>query len=197
MNIKTVGVLMLNRSYVAIKIVNWKNAISLVFQGHAYALDRSYCRFDYNQWLEFSKQEGTKLDNYEFIKTSQFEIAVPTIIILSDYGSVPACEVNYSRQTVFERDGFRCSYCGKQFHRNELNIDHVIPRKLGGDSSWENTVTSCYKCNSKKADKPLDKCGMKLLITPKKPKWISPFKRIAELNDIDPSWEPFLNIAVQ
>ena len=30
-------------------------------------------------------------------------------------------------------------------------MDHVIPRDQGGKTSWENIVTSCIKCNSKKA----------------------------------------------
>src|SRR6266540_2270684 len=46
-----------------------------------------------------------------------------------------------SRRALFARDGWRCVYCG--FSGGRLTLDHVIPRSRGGDSVWENVVTSC------------------------------------------------------
>jgi 5-methylcytosine-specific restriction endonuclease McrA len=36
------------------------------------------------------------------------------------------------------------------FDYDELTIDHVVPRMLGGKSVWENCVTACKSCNHSK-----------------------------------------------
>jgi len=55
------------------------------------------------------------------------------------------------RNEIFERDGYRCVYCGGQFPAEELTLDHVQPRVRGGDRSEGNLVTACGPCNTLKA----------------------------------------------
>jgi 5-methylcytosine-specific restriction endonuclease McrA len=50
---------------------------------------------------------------------------------------------------VFERDFYRCCYCGSQ---EQLAIDHFIPVQRGGGSGLANLVTSCRSRNSEKSD---------------------------------------------
>ena len=46
---------------------------------------------------------------------------------------------------------FHClQYCQNIFSRNELTLDHVIPKSKNGPTNWENVVTSCKSCNSAK-----------------------------------------------
>jgi 5-methylcytosine-specific restriction endonuclease McrA len=54
------------------------------------------------------------------------------------------------RDRVFERDDFRCVYCGNRFAAEELSVDHVEPRVRGGDQSLGNLVTACRACNNRK-----------------------------------------------
>jgi 5-methylcytosine-specific restriction endonuclease McrA len=54
------------------------------------------------------------------------------------------------RNGIFERDEFRCVYCGEQFAADELTLDHVQPRVHGGDRSEGNLVTACKACNTRK-----------------------------------------------
>src|SRR5947208_5363384 len=54
------------------------------------------------------------------------------------------------RLRIFERDEYRCVYCGQQFPSEELTIDHVQPRVRGGDRSEGNLVTACRACNTLK-----------------------------------------------
>lgn len=49
------------------------------------------------------------------------------------------------RKEVFERDGNKCAFCGST---NDLTLDHIWPRALGGDHSAENLRSLCRKCNS-------------------------------------------------
>lgn len=57
-----------------------------------------------------------------------------------------------------------CRYCGST---TGLTIDHVVPLSKGGKWVWENLVTACTKCNSKKGSKSLKQLGWKLKNKPK------------------------------
>jgi 5-methylcytosine-specific restriction endonuclease McrA len=59
------------------------------------------------------------------------------------------------RERIFERDHYRCVYCGEQFAADLLTVDHVQPRMRGGDRSDGNLVTACRGCNTLKAGRPL------------------------------------------
>ena len=54
---------------------------------------------------------------------------------------------------VFERDSFRCVYCGRSplTHKISLVVDHVYSRKHGGQNDLFNLATCCEDCNKYKA----------------------------------------------
>jgi 5-methylcytosine-specific restriction endonuclease McrA len=54
------------------------------------------------------------------------------------------------RDQIFERDRYRCVYCGQVYPVEELTVDHVQPRSRGGDRSAGNLVTACMGCNTRK-----------------------------------------------
>jgi phage protein U len=55
------------------------------------------------------------------------------------------------RERVFKRDGRVCQICGTD--EGEMHIDHVIPRKVGGDHSLDNLRVLCKSCNLRKGVK--------------------------------------------
>jgi 5-methylcytosine-specific restriction endonuclease McrA len=59
------------------------------------------------------------------------------------------------RERVFERDDFRCVYCGEVFPAEQLTVDHVQARVRGGDRSRGNLVTACTGCNTLKGHRRL------------------------------------------
>jgi 5-methylcytosine-specific restriction endonuclease McrA len=59
------------------------------------------------------------------------------------------------RRRIFERDDFRCVYCGERFAPELLTIDHVEARVRGGDRSDGNLVTACGACNTLKGQRRL------------------------------------------
>jgi 5-methylcytosine-specific restriction endonuclease McrA len=59
------------------------------------------------------------------------------------------------RRQLFERDAYRCVYCGQQFPQEDLTIDHVEARVRGGDRSDGNLVTACRACNTLKGHRRL------------------------------------------
>ena len=48
----------------------------------------------------------------------------------------------------------------------ELSRDHVIPTSKGGSDIWTNVVTSCRRCNNRKADRTPEQANMELLAIP-------------------------------
>ncbi len=58
------------------------------------------------------------------------------------------------RKAVFARDDHRCVYCGEGPPEVELTVDHVEPRRKGGDNSSGNLVTACAGCNRAKGGRP-------------------------------------------
>lgn len=52
------------------------------------------------------------------------------------------------RFRVLQRDGFRCTYCGRsQQDGATLHVDHVVPVSDGGSSDDGNLVAACDECN--------------------------------------------------
>lgn len=73
---------------------------------------------------------------------------------------------------LFARDKQLCLYCGKDYSRYVLTRDHVKPLCLGGKDIWENVVSSCFKCNSKKGGRTPQQANMPLLAIPYRPSWV-------------------------
>ena len=167
------SVLVLNRFYMAIRVVNVRRAITLLYRGCAEVItidDGSYSNYEFEAWCEVSQLFALeKQPDEDYLKAVGFEFQVPRIVRLTRYDKLPRTTVRFNRKNVFSRDDHRCQYCGYQRPVNQLSLDHVIPRSHGGKTTWENIVCSCMKCNSKKGGRTPSQAGMKLLTEPAKP----------------------------
>lgn len=48
---------------------------------------------------------------------------------------------------------YTCISCGRNFHKGDIDIDHIIPQSRGGTDELENLQCMCKHCNrSKQAD---------------------------------------------
>jgi hypothetical protein len=54
------------------------------------------------------------------------------------------------RWRVLKRDHYRCRYCGRD--TGPFHMDHVYPVVKGGETTSNNLVTACDKCNMHKHD---------------------------------------------
>jgi predicted restriction endonuclease len=68
------------------------------------------------------------------------------------------------RFSVLERDNFTCQYCGRnpKVHKVVLVVDHINPKKRGGDDSIDNLITACVECNLGKLARLLNNTKTKL-----------------------------------
>ena len=141
-------VVMFSKNYLPLARINIKRAIVLLITGQAESL--------------------------EFSSTQQWEVRSPSVVLripehIRLTGSNPERHWKVppvSRREVLRRDNHACQYCGSTRH---LTLDHVIPRSKGGLHTWDNVVTACEPCNSRKGDRHLPETGMVLKTKPKAP----------------------------
>ena len=50
-------------------------------------------------------------------------------------------------QAVMERDGYRCTSCGRANYEVALEVDHIAPRAAGGSNRLENLRLLCVDCH--------------------------------------------------
>ena len=89
--------------------------------------------------------------NYEdkIIHSANFDMPMPSVVMLKRFHKIPESP-KFSRRNMYIRDKYICQYCDTLFHPGELTIDHVLPRWLGGMTTWTNCTTACKKCNVSK-----------------------------------------------
>ena len=189
-------VLVLNRLWQPVHVCGVRRALGLLFLGHAEVVhvhgDGDIRTYPLDSWLEFSLSADWQ--NEDLVRGPRIRIAVPRIIVLGRYDRIPRKEIRFTRDNVFQRDSYTCQYCGKRFDPRQLNIDHVIPRDKGGPTTWENVVTSCVPCNSRKANKLPHVARMVPLRAPRPPRWrpLSTSLRRARLHHQD--WAYFVEL---
>ncbi len=184
------NVLVLNRHWTAVHVTSARRALVLLYGDHARVVVDDYSTYDFETWRELTEV----MSQVEKITTPTFEIAVPEVIMLTQFNRFPPRQLKFSRRNIYLRDSHTCQYCGKIPHKEELTIDHVLPRSRGGKTTWENVVLACIRCNMKKGSKLLQESGLRLLNHPVKPHWLacSQFHQKLPASSL---WQKFLDRA--
>ena len=52
-----------------------------------------------------------------------------------------------TRRRIYARDGGICGWCYKPVAWDDFDLDHVVPRVLGGGNEDANLTTSHKRCN--------------------------------------------------
>ncbi len=184
------SVLVLNRSWMAVHIANVRRAIGLVYKGLARVVNpEDFSTYDFPSWASASAAARK-----DYIPSVSLKFRIPEIIQLTFFNGMRARDVRFSRRSIFERDRNTCQYCGKQFDRSELALDHVVPRSRGGRTTWGNVVLACLECNTRKGDRRPREAGMKLIRKPVKPRWPT-YIALRLGRSRKASWEKFLSEA--
>ena len=143
--------LVLNADYTPVSVLplstsHWKDTVRFVFQ-----------------------EKVDVIHTYEdiAIRSPSTTFQIPSIIVNKVYRR-PKRKVQFTKANVFMRDRFTCQYCDERFAMNDLTYDHVLPRKHGGKTCWENIVASCEKCNGAKESNR---------------NWVSPIGLVGPKND--------------
>lgn len=168
------SVLVLNRHYVAVHVINARRALSLLFRDYAEVIHieaGQYANYDFDSWRAISELRALdKQDDEDWIRAVNFEMQIPRVIRLLLFDRVPQMTLRFNRRNLFARDGHKCQYCGRSLPSHQMSLDHVMPRSRGGETTWENIVCSCVDCNTRKGGRTPHEARMKLISAPKKPK---------------------------
>lgn len=201
-------VLVLNRLYVAVRVVSARRAFCLLMRSIAEVIDvqhgaagtsaegsDQYINYDFATWADMSAlQRQFEPHAYDWVRTPRFEIAVPRIIRLLGYDRLPDQSVKLNRRNLFARDRNTCQYCGKHFPTADLSIDHVLPRAQGGGETWENLVCACIRCNARKGGRTPEQAHMVMVRKPERPRR-NPIISLRLGNHKYRSWKAFLDHA--
>jgi 5-methylcytosine-specific restriction endonuclease McrA len=192
------SVLVLNRFYMAVHVVNVRRALGLLFRELAEVIhleEGQYANYNFDSWREISALRASfKKQHEDWIHAINFELQAPRVIRLLSYDRVPRQTLRFNRRNLFARDGNHCQYCGRSFPTSELSLDHIVPRSRGGDTSWENVVCACVACNVRKGGRTPQEAHMKLIRHPVKPKR-SPLLSVKLDNPKYESWKTFVDNA--
>lgn len=163
--------LLLNSSFEPLQIITWQRAITLL-------------------WTD--KVEVVE-EHDEEIHSVSFSMKIPSVLrMLVPVRLRRKAPVKFTRLNIFTRDGFTCQYCAQKFQTEELTFDHVKPVAQGGTKTWENIVTACVPCNSKKEGRTPEQAGMKLLKKPKQPVWSQVVTVTLGLRKMPETWSDYL-----
>ena len=192
------NVLVLNRLYMAVHVVDVRRAVGLLFRNLAEVIhieSGQYVNYDFSSWREISELKAEfKAVHEDWIKSVNFELQVPRVIRLLFYDKIPRRGPRFNRRNLFARDSNRCQYCGRSFSSSELSLDHIIPRSRGGETCWENVVCCCVECNARKGGRTPKESRMHLIRQPVRPKH-NPLLTIKLGNPKYESWKAFLSNA--
>lgn len=123
-------------SYYPLSLWSWQNSVKAVF------LDKVDIVAQYDRE----------------VRSPGFSMQLPSVIALRSYirpSEYPA----FTRFNLFLRDRFQCQYCGSE---DNLTFDHIVPRRLGGQTSWTNVTTACLPCNLEKGGRTPQQAHMVL-----------------------------------
>ena len=158
---------------------------------------RPLCYYPLSLWSWQDAIKAAWLDRVQIIaeyddivRSPSTEIRIPSVVVLKDYVK-PRNTVAFTRFNLFLRDEFSCQYCGSL---GDLTFDHIVPRKNGGVTSWENVVAACSSCNLKKGSRSLKQSGLTLRKRDRIPKAdeLRNIGRKFPPNHLHDSWVDFL-----
>ena len=112
--------------------------------------------------LGLLRAEGTVTRNgtlYKVFLPQQTELEVENVEILD---VAPKKEVDYynipeNRLLVYERDSYSCYKCppSNRLTVYSATLDHINPVSKGGDHSYDNLITCCFRHNSQRGNIPI------------------------------------------
>lgn len=161
--------LLLNADFQPIKVIDWERAVTMLIDDIA----------------EIVEEYAGHL-----VRSVTTAMPWPAVLRLKRYAK-SRVRMRFNRQNVLARDGWTCGYCGVAPRLSngrprieDLTLDHVVPRaqassthtvrlpwngKIVPVTCWENVITCCGDCNSKKANRTPNEAGFKLRGLPRNP----------------------------
>ncbi len=193
-------VLKLNKNFHPLEVGEWTDIIIKIVSGSAYPIDIHYDEFedgkvncekismlnvvkDFDDWINLPVRPYD-----QFVQTPKRKIRMPTVVVCANFDKIIQNNMLFPTKTnIWKRDDYRCGYTGEKLTKEQLSVDHIIPKSRGGPNTWENLITASKEINRFKDDRTPEEAGLKLLWVPTKPKNGKSFSFLKK------EWEMFLD----
>lgn len=127
-------------------------------------------------------------------KTVTSSYKVPATIRLYFRVNVNPSISRFRKRILYNRDNWSCQYCAKKLSIKNITIDHVVPKCMGGKTTWRNCVVCCKSCNRNKGSKSPQEANMRLLKSPAEPRIIH-FWNLSDKKDWHKDWSSFVTFS--
>jgi hypothetical protein len=67
----------------------------------------------------------------------------------------PVVDTLTSHQIAMVQAEDRCLYCGHPVEFGKMTVDHVRTFRNGGTNAYDNLLSCCFSCNTRKGDRPI------------------------------------------
>lgn len=168
--------LLLNSDFTPLHFISDMDAITLYYKGRAEVV---------------SNMDGSPSVWDETFNSPSTTIKVPATMRLLKRVNKRWKAPRFRKKVLFNRDGWRCQFCGLKLNWETITIDHVMPSSRGGGTTWHNCVAACKPCNKRKANRTPDEAGMKMLKPPAMPTSLH-FWDAMKSSDWHDDWAMFL-----
>jgi len=184
------AVLVLNIDYTPLEVISWQEAMQKILQGK----------------MELVEEYAGRV-----IRSAREAWAFPAVVRLTT--RYVRRKVRLSRSNVLSRDSYTCQYCGVRPRKSggaprleDLTIDHVFPKsrarngwvtlpwngKQARVTSWENLLTACERCNTRKAARTPKEAGLTMKTRPKAPSTVDVARMSVFRYRIPTEWKVYL-----
>lgn len=197
-------ILVLDKAFNAYTALPVHKAFTRVVADRAEFIDELYNRYSLNDWVQLPIPDGEG-----YIQSGRDKkVRIPEVLRFPHLNRKLRRNVTWCRKNLWKRDHFRCQFCGIKPRQDEITVDHVVPRKQGGISCFENCVLACMKCNLRKGHKTPEQANMPLIRAvsdgdggmkmehydrPSKPIW-SPLFSMPKIDKFPKSWKNFIRL---
>ena len=200
-------ILKLNANFQPIGASHWKDIMTNIVSGAAYPVDVSYYQDkqgdvdlekiesltvikDFDEWFELPVRPYD-----DFVNSPNRRVRIPPVVVCGNYEKIHHKKVLFpTKNNIWRRDNYTCAYTGKKLTKDELSVDHIIPKSRGGGNTWTNLITCEKATNVLKADRTPKEAGMKLLFKPLRPENGMLVQNGVIVDTMRSEWSVFLDV---
>ncbi|MBD2562602.1 DEAD/DEAH box helicase family protein [Nostoc linckia FACHB-391] len=148
---------------IAYKVIDLPSRLKYEYLSKEFSQPETLWKVFYKSLIRFETAVDAAIRN--IINPKPEGEITPLVILTPERGVKELNEVE--KEEVKKRDGYACLCCGVNT-KGKLQIDHIKPFSMGGETSKENSQTLCVTCNRCKGQNEIDfRCNTTKLINPK------------------------------
>lgn len=165
--------LVLNASFEPMGLVTWQRAMTLFCEGKVEIVS------------EYEDRQ---------VRSVTLTFKMPSVVRFLKWVRNRKKAIKFSRENIYIRDGGKCQYCLKAVSRSDYTYDHILPRRLGGQTTWTNVCVACVSCNQKKGGRTPEQAKMPIKAMPVKPTKLPDQLSISVFyrKGMPPSWKQWM-----